>query len=64
MLHDRYVSCSLCRKTFVFSVEEQILILRAIPLDDLLDAPGEERSRYILPPSECVECQLKLAERF
>jgi hypothetical protein len=49
---------------FVWTDEEQFEVIRGIPLDDLLDAPGEERSRYLLPPSECLNCRMRLAERW
>lgn len=63
MLSDRLVVCIICHRRFVFSAGEQLAILRAVPLDDLLDPPGKELARWILPPSECRECEWELAKR-
>jgi hypothetical protein len=63
MLADRTVVCSVCRQEFIFTVQEQLEVLRAVPLDDLLDPPGKEMMRWILPPGECMECEMKLSKR-
>lgn len=63
MLSDRFVPCVVCRKAFLFSVQDQLEILRSVPLDDLLDPPGKEMGRWILPPTECRDCEVRLAHR-
>lgn len=63
MLADRFVRCAVCRETFVFTIHDQLEVLRSVPLDDLLDPPGKEMARWILPPTECRECEARLAQR-
>jgi len=63
MFTDRTVVCSVCREKFLFTAEEQLEILRAVPMDDLLDPPGQETIRWILPPSECWECEAGISKR-
>ena len=63
MIRDREVVCCVCRRKFLFTAEEQLEVLRTVPMDDLLDPPGKEMVRWILPPSECWECEARLSKR-
>lgn len=56
---DMELVCSACGAKFIWSHEEQVKAAKAIPLDDLLDAPGDEKPHFIDHPSECGSCRVK-----
>lgn len=51
--------CKSCGQKFRWTRDEQVEATKAVPLDDLLDAPGEERPHFIDPPDECKMCRVK-----
>lgn len=54
--------CSSCGANFIWTHKDQVDAAKAIPLDDLLDAPGDEQPHFISPPKLCGACRLKKGE--
>jgi hypothetical protein len=51
--------CALCGSKFLWTRKEQEDAVNAVPLDDLLEAPGNEKPHFIPPPDECKSCRVK-----
>ncbi len=55
-MSDMNLECDACGKPFVWTHEAQVAAVKAIPLDDLLDAPEHERPHFVDPPKRCARC--------
>lgn len=58
-MSDQTLTCESCGKKFRWTHEEQVQAVKDVPLDDLLDAPGQEKPHFIDPPKECKSCRPK-----